>query len=256
MRFKAKFMKSEKMKEEVIFRLPGISLKQLNTNDDAPLAFNDIQPMNIINETLTTCDSFKEQQNYVIQRDDILIDNTVKDIMIQYQYCNQTREWPKATNYHCYWCCHSFTTIPCFIPMSYKNDIYKVYGNFCSFNCALSFNYYSNHVNYGERSALIQDLYYRIYGFDAPKLTFAPDKQCLELFGGSVSIEDYRASFTSINDYKLTFPNIVFIIPQLMEEKRMNFIKKPVELPKTAIKPITKVNSATSLVTTMGILKK
>ena len=47
------------------------------------------------------------------------------------------------------------------------------------------------------------------------------------------------------------------IIPQLMEEKRMHSLKKPIELPKAhTIKPITKVNSATSLVASMGILKK
>lgn len=247
-----------KMKEEVIFRLPGISLKQLNTQDNGPLAFNDLQPIhNIITEDITNCETSKEKQNYVIQRDDILIDKKVKDIMIQYQYCNQTREWPKATNYHCYWCCHSFKTIPCFIPLSYKNNSYQVFGNFCSFNCALSFNYYSNDVNYGERASFIQDLYYKIYGFDSPKLTFAPAKEVLEMFGGSVSIEEYRESFTNINDYKISLPNIVFIIPQLMEEKRMNLYKKPVvDLPKTPIKPITKVNSANSLVASMGIQKK
>ncbi len=246
------------MKEEIIFRLPGISLKQIKDDPhNIPLAFNDLQPMNIVDTTNTNHETYKEQQNYVIQRDDILIDKKVKDIMIQYQYCNQTHEWPKATNYHCYWCCYPFKTMPCFIPISLKDKIYQVYGNFCSFNCALSFNFDSNHVNYGERNLLIQDLYYKIYGFNSPKLTFAPPKQVLEMFGGSVTIEDYRNSFKSIDDYKITFPNIVFIIPQLMEEKRMNFLQKPVELPKNqVIKPITKVNSATSLVTSMGISKK
>lgn len=243
------------MKEEIIFRLPGISLKELNLLDDAPLAFNDIQPMNIVDDS-TINETFKEKQTYVIQRDELLVDKKIKDIMIQYQYCNQTREWPKATDYHCYWCCHNFTNIPCFIPTSIKDSVYQVFGNFCSFNCALSYNYYSNDVNYGERSALIQDLYYKIYGFDSPKLTFAPIKEVLKMFGGCITIEDYRKSFTSIDDYKLTFSNIVFIIPQLMEEKRMNFYKKPVELPKNqVIKPITKVNSANSLVSSMGIIK-
>ena len=243
------------MKEEVIFRLPGISLKQIHDTTDAPLAFNDIQPMNIVDETPT--ESFKDRQTYVIQRDDILVEKKVKDFMIQYQYCNQTHEWPKATQYHCYWCCHTFQTMPCFIPISLKEEIYQVYGNFCSFNCALSFNFNSNHVNYGERSMLISDLYFQIYGYDSPKLTFAPPKELLEIFGGAISIEDYRSSFTSIDDYKLTFPNIIFIIPQLMEEKRLNFSQKPIELPKAnAIRPITKVNSANSLVTTMGIQKR
>lgn len=247
------------MKEQIIFRLPGISLKELNIIDDEPLAFNDLQPINLnIVEDSSLYEVSKEKQTYLIQRDETLLEKKVKDIMIQYQYCNQTREWPKATNYHCFWCCHSFKTIPCFIPISLKNNIYQVFGNFCSFNCALSFNYNSNDINFGERNAMIQDLYYKIYGFEAPQLTYAPSKEVLEMFGGSISIEDYRESFKSIDDYKITFPNIIFIIPQLMEEKKMNLYKKPIiELPKsTQIKPITKVNSANSLVASMGIQKR
>ncbi len=253
-------IKKSKMKEQIIFRLPGISLKELKISGDEPLAFNDLQPinLNIVEDSTTSYEVSKEKQTYLIQRDEILLEKNVKDIMIQYQYCNQTREWPKATNYHCYWCCHTFKTMPCFIPISFKENIYKVFGNFCSFNCALSFNYNSNDVNYGERSSLIQDLYYKIYGFNAQQLTFAPCKEVLEMFGGSISIEEYRESFKSIDDYKITFPNIVFIIPQLMEEKKMNLYKQPIiDLPKSnLIKPITKVNSANSLVASMGIQKR
>ncbi len=244
------------MKEEIIFRLPGISLKEIHDTQGAPLAFNDIQPLNIVDESLTK-ESFKERQVYTIQRDETLVEKNIKDIMIQYQYCDKTHEWPKATHYHCFWCCHQFKTVPCFIPVSLTNNVYQVYGNFCSFNCALSFNFYSNHVNYCERNLLIQDLYYKIYGYDAPKLKYAPNKEVLEIFGGSVNIDDYRETFTTINDYKLTFPNILFIIPQLMEEKQMQTYKKPIELPKTPInqKPITAVNSVNSLVASMGIQK-
>ena len=242
------------MRDQIIFRLPGISLKHLDQDGNGPLAFNDIQPMNIVDETLI--ESHKEIQVYNIQRDDNLIEKQVHNIMIQYQYCNQTHEWPKATQYHCFWCCHSFETMPCFIPISLHNDVYEVYGNFCSFNCAMSFNFSSNDVNYGERSSLIQDMYYKVYGYDSPKLTFAPPKEVTEMFGGSITIEEYRQSFTNMNDYSISLPNIVFIIPQLLEEKRMNFFKKPVELPKSGvIKPISKINSANSLVASMGIQK-
>lgn len=242
------------MKEEIIFRLPGISLKEITETNNAPLAFNDIQPMNIVDEVPT--ESFKETQSYIIQRDETLIEKKIKDIMIQYQYCNQTGEWPTATQYNCFWCCHSFKTIPCFIPISIKDNLYKVYGNFCSFNCCLAYNFNSSDVNYSEKSSLIQDLYFRIYGYDAPKLSYAPPKEILEIFGGSVTIEEYRESFKTLNDFKLTLPNIIFNIPQLMEEKRLDIVKKPVELQMAVTKPINKINVMNSLVTSMGIRKK
>jgi hypothetical protein len=244
------------MKEEIIFHLPGISLSEIHDNNVAPLAFNDVQPLNIVDET-SSKETCKERQNYIIQCDQVLIEKNVKDIMIQYQYCDKTHEWPNATHYHCFWCCHQFDTIPCFIPIALTKNVYKVYGNFCSFNCALSFNFYSNNVNYCERNLLIQDLYYKLYGYDAPQLKFAPAKEVLEMFGGAVNIEDYRKTFTTINNYKLTFPNILFIIPQLMEEKQMNNYQKPIELPKSINnpKPITNVNTVNSLITSMGIQK-
>ncbi len=248
------------MKEQIIFYLPGISLQELQTHDEEePIAFNDLKPLSLnVIDNSSSYDISKEKQTYLIQRGEILLEKNVKDILIQYQYCNETREWPKATKYHCFWCCHSFNTMPCFIPISFKDNIYKVLGNFCSFNCALSFNYNSNYVNYGEKSSLIQDLYYKIYGFNAPQLKYAPSKEVLEMFGGSITIEQYRESFQTINDYKITFPNIVFVIPQLLEEKQMNLYKQQViDLPKLPqIKPITKVNTSNSLVVSMGIQKK
>lgn len=245
------------MKEEIIFRLPKISLKEITDSPyNEPIAFNDVHPMNVITKDVSETTTYKQKQQYTIQRDHILIEKNVKDIMIQYQYCNQTHEWPTATKYHCFWCCHSFKTMPCFIPMSMTKGVYKVYGNFCSFNCALSFNFHSGNVNYGERSGLIQDLYFRIYGYDAPKLSYAPNKEVLEMFGGCISIEDYRKSFVTLGDWKLTLPNIVFIIPQLIEEKHTDVIKKPVEIPIHQIStPISKINKMQSLVTTMGIRK-
>ena len=70
-----------------------------------------------------------------------IIQTRQRNIFNQYENCNFNKEWATATNYSCWWCCHKFQTPPCFIPLDYKNDIFYVYGNFCSFNCALSYNF-------------------------------------------------------------------------------------------------------------------
>ena len=53
---------------------------------------------------------------------------------------------PNKTNISCWWCAHEFDNIPCYIPIKIVNDTYYVHGNFCTYNCALSYmnNEYEN----------------------------------------------------------------------------------------------------------------
>ena len=49
--------------------------------------------------------------------------------------------WPKTTNLLCWTCSLNFDTTPVFIPLNLENSAsllkMGVYGNFCSFNCAM-----------------------------------------------------------------------------------------------------------------------
>ena len=44
--------------------------------------------------------------------------------------------YPSKTNVSCFWCTHTFVTIPWGIPLSYENEVFDLYGVFCSPNCA------------------------------------------------------------------------------------------------------------------------
>ena len=62
-----------------------------------------------------------------------------------------------------FWCCHTFTCPPCVLPTKLKGDVFHVYGNFCSKECAAAYNFESqdNH-NYQcpwERYSLLNHLY-------------------------------------------------------------------------------------------------
>ena len=48
---------------------------------------------------------------------------------------------PLNTDIYCFWCKHSFNSIPIGCPLSYDNtnDIYITDGLFCSFNCTLAY---------------------------------------------------------------------------------------------------------------------
>ena len=60
----------------------------------------------------------------------------INSIMVYYNEYNKRKEWPKKSSINCFWCCHTFTCPPCVLPTKLKGDVFHVYGNFCSKECA------------------------------------------------------------------------------------------------------------------------
>lgn len=106
------------------------------------------------------------------------------------------------TNICCLNCCHPFDNYPIFLPIGYANNRFIKMGNkntilFCSFNCASSYNMSLNDGQIEERYRLLKLLYYKIYKNEENSLTnitipLAPPKELLKMFGGDLSIEEYR----------------------------------------------------------------
>ena len=121
----------------------------------------------------------------------------------------------------CWWCCHTFNTIPVPIPIHYnkKTNQFKVYGVTCSFNCAKSYirtfgtpgcSGGSNGDCIGTKSGrespyLLSLLYAKMTGEKIQFIKEAPSNKILEMFGGSFSIEKFRENFKT--------PEKISIIP-------------------------------------------
>ena len=134
------------------------------------------------------------------------------DLMIEYNEANKNNKLPETTTIACYWCAHSFNNQPCIIPEIEKNGLYKVYGNFCCPECAVAYLLKESidpHVRW-ERLSLLN----RIYDVDGnTKIYPAPPRESLQLFGGPLSIESYRATiFGKKVRVDLHMPPIVSII--------------------------------------------
>ena len=121
----------------------------------------------------------------------------------------------------CWWCCYSFNNDPVYIPTDYEDNEFKVYGNFCSFPCALSYNYYNNRDI--EQSIRNESLIYTFYnrvtnnGSKIEKIKYAPPKELLIDFGGTLTIDEYR------NDkiiYNVIYPPMSITIPYLEKIKK------------------------------------
>lgn len=116
------------------------------------------------------------------------------DLMVQYKELKTARKIPDSTETACFWCAHSFSWQPCIIPEREEKGVYRIYGNFCSPNCAMAYVLQENldtHVRW-ERIALLHRLYGKHY--TSGRIFPSPARECLKLFGGSVSIDQYRAT--------------------------------------------------------------
>src|SRR5690348_6345917 len=116
------------------------------------------------------------------------------------------KEWPTQSTFACYDCCHTFSTIP--IPMIHTqldmdkrtfhvcvNDFAKPFPVFCSLNCLLGFISHSNlhqtKLNHNAKMMMFWQEYFHTPPF---KLTIQ-SRHSLKLFGGELSINEYRKDF-------------------------------------------------------------
>lgn len=113
----------------------------------------------------------------------------------------------------CWYCCHSFDNIPAYLPISKANGKAPLVltGYFCSWNCVKAYAldkrkelsyigllafvtaYKPQHCIHTEKMCICLDKSRRY-------LKPAPNRECLEAFGGDISIEEYRKGFWIIKD--------------------------------------------------------
>jgi hypothetical protein len=173
-------------------------------------------------------------------------------------------EWLKKTDVCCWWCCHTFDTIPIGFPIEYHSTVrkFKVRGVFCSFACI---NAYKKERQIQGKDYLITFLHKKLTGESMPENTCAPPRCCLKMFGGDLTIEEFRSSCTDkiykmieypmiiINDYveEIEIANIKSINKMIFKEDTRNTMssndsdKKRIEDAKLRISKIEKATVTT-----------
>lgn len=126
--------------------------------------------------------------------------------------------WPSSTNLLCHNCCYSFEGVPVPLPQSYDGlrKVYHCRGNFCSWQCAKSYNMRQTPPSgRGNRNMYIALLAHRTWvkyrrskfqdDTNEPMKTYAtycihpsPPREVLDVFGGSMTIEEYRKGLFGI----------------------------------------------------------
>ena len=102
------------------------------------------------------------------------------------------------TDIRCYYCHHSFSNKPFFLPIEYDSKLnrYKVTGNFCSPNCVKSYSINS------PKNYLVGEMYRKLYN-KSFIIKPAPPIQVLKCYGGNLSIDEFRNNFNNDVYYEL-----------------------------------------------------
>lgn len=146
-----------------------------------------------------------------------LIKRNLLNIMYEFIDGNNRKEWPKNTNIYCMWCSHPFDTLPIALPEKLVKDKFYLSGCFCSFNCAASYNFNQNTYNIWERYSLLNLLYKKIYNTKPIKIKLAPPRETLKIFGGFMTIEEFRKNFLTNNSYSVITPPMISLVPRIEE---------------------------------------
>jgi hypothetical protein len=142
-------------------------------------------------------------------------------LMMRYQDANREQRLPESCDIACFWDCSTFRGQPCAIPVAIEEGIWRVYGNFCSPECAAAFLFNERidaHVQW-ERYALLN----RLYATTEAPVRLAPARASLRLFGGILDAADFRGI---VGDKRLRVdvmtPPMISII-QVMDTKPIDF---------------------------------
>ena len=95
----------------------------------------------------------------------------------------------------CWWCCHPFNTEPLRFPHKYDDRTNKfcTSGNFCSWSCMKAYN--MERPNNGKTTMNIMIMRRKMYN-SFGNIHIAPSRFRLQVFGGPMTIEEFRANQT------------------------------------------------------------
>lgn len=160
--------------------------------------------MNTLNEGSSSHDALKQT-------------NKVVELLKDFEEKNKNNEWPTSTSIHCYWCCHKFDNSPFGIPIKYSDNRFHVYGCFCSLECALAFNNQSHDSvdEIWERRHLINMLAQQINY--ANYIKAAPSRLVLKMFGGYMTIDEFREFCKTSKLINVNFPPMMTLTQQVEE---------------------------------------
>ena len=144
--------------------------------------------------------------------------------------------WLEKSPYACWNCTENFDNFPIGIPININDSgKFNLCGNFCSFSCAAR---HLVETETGEimheRMCMLNMLAKKLTGNDDYNVTIASSRLALKKFGGTQTIDDYRANnitkYKEIHIYKPPLTPVLYLM-----EEYVNHVKKDYKKPSKPI---------------------
>ena len=97
--------------------------------------------------------------------------------------------WSARTEKYCWWCCHSFFSIPVGIPVRIHLGNYYLSGNFCGFSCCHAYLKKQNSHGHDVYIVHLKQLFSEV---SSAQLTTALSPTAIISFGGGLTIAEFR----------------------------------------------------------------
>ena len=123
----------------------------------------------------------------------------------------------------CWWCCYPFDWDSLHFPHTFTANTFHTVGHFCSWGCMKAYSIERGKFDACDYITLMRK---RIEGKITP-IKRAPSRFCLELFGGNVSIEDFRSGIP----IRVNVPGEVFNMVTSTKEEKIEIFKLKREKP-------------------------
>jgi len=110
----------------------------------------------------------------------------------------------------CWNCCHTYGSLSQSIPVRYISSVYYMYGEFCSYECATRYVIDTfEGQSMWEVYSLLNMYYNKIHNSKGKQVEPAPSRFVLKMFGGDLTIDEYRSHFSNNISYDTLLPPIV-----------------------------------------------
>lgn len=163
----------------------NVNMHHTNTNSSIPHVLSDIY-----------CGSSHRNMTRLLRETQFQLFGKTMDI----------KEWPKKCQAHCWHCRLTFDTVPCSLPWHYDEHqkTFHMKGLFCSWSCAKRYCLDQNEYNSASIVSNMKLLAIKYFGHPANEpINPAPPFTALDLFGGPLTPEQYKAYLTTSTDVKI-----------------------------------------------------
>ena len=129
------------------------------------------------------------------------------EITVYYETKKISIDIKQTASHSCFYCNHSFQNKPWQLPIKYTNGVFTMWGNFCSLECARSFLTYDHHLLNRDKCLSLLSLY-AMKSFGKYKhIEKAPNKFLLQMYGGPLTIEEFRKGNESNRIWVVRIPD-------------------------------------------------